>query len=212
MVIAFDAFSTGNDLEPGTSPLTWTHTCSGSDRLLLVIGKGNGVVTSITYNGVSLTKLASAADSSYGTLEIWGLLNPASGSNTVQVNWTGSQFVSMGSVSYTGVAQSGLPDATASNTNQTSVTSIATSITVVKAQCWIVAATICQGGFTITAGTGQTKRYQGLSDNYMVGDSNGGVSPGSNSLTTNFSGTVASSSMVMVSIAPKSSGGFFAFL
>jgi hypothetical protein len=204
--IAFDSYTAGNHVDPGSGTLSWNHTCTGANRVLFVVGKDNAGITGITYNGVAMTRLASVSDPTYGVLAVWGLLNPASGTNSIVATISGTAFIDLSSISYTGMTGLTLPDATATQ-SLLSVSSITTSITTVNANAWVLVATIGQTGFTFSAGSGQTKRgNQSGSDNYMVGDSNGALQPGTHAFTTNTGGTVAGVSMVLVSFAPPSSG------
>ena len=72
-------------------PITDTHTGvvvdSGSNRCLVVLIEGEGAVTggsvqvnSMTYGGVSLTKLDRQAAATWTWAEIWYLVNPTVGS------------------------------------------------------------------------------------------------------------------------------------
>lgn len=210
MPIAFDAYTDGGALAPGSSPLAWNHTCTGSDRLLLVavsIGAAVNTITGVTYNGVALTKLITTDfNGSIGVLEIWGLVNPASGTNSISVAFTGSQFMGASAVSYTGVKQSGLPDAS----NYTDIagvssSSITTAVTTVAATTWIVAATYSNTG-TPSAGTNQTARGTTATRATMLGDTNANQSPGSNSMTTNISPNKSDILQALVSIADVNQG------
>lgn len=64
--------------------LTWTHQCSGDNRILLVgaANRNNNSVDAIavTYNGVNLTKLASHDNGSLHH-SVWALLNPPTNGN-----------------------------------------------------------------------------------------------------------------------------------
>ena len=56
--IAFDATANGQD--SNVASLTWSHTCTGSDLVLIVGvstrgGDGDAVPTGVTYNGVAMT-------------------------------------------------------------------------------------------------------------------------------------------------------------
>lgn len=198
--IAFDAFGAGTTVSPGTGPITWSHTCNGSDRLLLVhmCVQNSNLVTAITYNGVSMTKLLGPTGL-YATQEIWGLLNPATGSNTVSVTFTGNIYVGGCSTSYTGVKQTGLPDASTSG-DATQTTTITATLTTVATRTWMVMNTFANVQ-TPTAGTGQTSRGTLASRQMLVGDSNGDLSPGSNAMTTNGGGGLNNFNCVAVSIA-----------
>lgn len=111
MAIAFDASSSIFNNYANTA--TWSHTCAGTDRILLV---GLGMLgdappthpaVSVTYNGVALTRIR--FDNNTGThTELWYLTNPAAGTASILVThdgtFTTSWFVGMGR-SYTGVHQ-----------------------------------------------------------------------------------------------------------
>ena len=55
MAIAYDATANGTNA-PATGPLTFSHTCSGSNRFLVVgIATFSGdIITGVTYNSVAL--------------------------------------------------------------------------------------------------------------------------------------------------------------
>lgn len=92
----------------GNSPFSISHTCSGSDRYLLVhIATGQNV-SGVTYNGVAMTKLSEIHLTALVDirLQVWGLKNPASGTHNVTVTPSGapdSQRVNVSS--WTGVDQ-----------------------------------------------------------------------------------------------------------
>jgi len=107
--IVFDAVGPG-DFNDDSTTLSWSHTCSGSDRILLVatfdeLGSG-GRISSVKYNSVDLKRFCrifNAIASGIWT-ELWYLENPDTGSNTIDVVFSASVGVKLGiSVSYTGV-------------------------------------------------------------------------------------------------------------
>lgn len=92
-MIAFDAAS-NSGYQAAASSYNWAHVCTGHDRYLVV-----GVamlslaqtVSSITYGGVALTLLGSRSSISGACrIELWGLVAPARGSNTIAVTLTGA--------------------------------------------------------------------------------------------------------------------------
>jgi hypothetical protein len=110
MSVAVDATSTGSG--NNVSSVTVSHTTtSASDRLLLVgvsmDSTGGRTVTSVTYGGQSLTLVgAQAGGANPVRVEIWRLINPASGTANVVVNLSGStDGVSVGATTFTGVDQ-----------------------------------------------------------------------------------------------------------
>jgi len=117
------AYDNASDSTGSGSTLTFSHTVSGTNRILLVgvaVFDSNEAlrpVTSVTYNGVALTKIDDE-DTGAGSserAELWYLVAPATGANNVVITTTGSvtQIVG-GAVSLTGVNQSSPVDAFAS--------------------------------------------------------------------------------------------------
>lgn len=201
MAIAYDAVSSG-ELVPGDSPLTISHICSGTNKLLLVAvshyAAASSVITGITYNGVALTKLSEAPyNTDLAIDQIWGLLNPDTGTHNIVISFSTNTYIRAVGVSYTGVLQSGLPDAQNSATTASAASSISTSVTTVVDNCWV----FCAGLVWTTPGqsTGTTRGTQGASIAY---DSNGPKTPaGSYTCTSTANGSYKISNCV-VSFAP----------
>ncbi|QDV46217.1 hypothetical protein Enr13x_61260 [Stieleria neptunia] len=85
---------------------------AGTDQLLLVSvsfgeDKGNEV-SNITFNGVGLTKIGSRQDADKARVEIWALVNPASGNQTLNVTYSGTahEGAAVGLMSFNDVDQS----------------------------------------------------------------------------------------------------------
>jgi hypothetical protein len=151
----FDAASSTS--ATSVSSLSWSHTCSGNDRLLfVVVGAGssvvgNRVVTSVTYNGVALTQAWALNGPGWVRNEGWYLVAPATGANTVVVTYAGNNLqAAAGGVSFTGVNQTTPVDtaATASgNTgNPTVVVSSATTDIVISGVSSDAQTTLAVGG------------------------------------------------------------------
>lgn len=100
MAATFDAVS--RDVKYGSSQ-TFSHTCSGSDRYLLV-GVSSPYVTGVTYAGTAMSLI-----SSYGTgtaaIRVYGLVAPAAGTNSVVVTLSGTALFNAIGVSLAGVDQ-----------------------------------------------------------------------------------------------------------
>jgi len=201
MALAVDATSKGYNSDAGTT-LTVPHTCSGSNRVLVVTAacQKETSVTGITYNGVAMTLVNSYLTSTYNKLYSYILVAPATGTHDIVLTVAnGGKFRGLIAASYTGAAQSGQPDA--NNTNHTpSATSLTTSVTTVADNSWLIL-----GGFNenydIAAGTDTTVR-ETLFGNFKLFDSNGAKSPpGSYSLQTTVS-PADEIIHVMLSIAP----------
>ncbi len=117
----------------GGSPITFSHTCTGSDLGLIVAvftgGATAGTVSGITYDGVSMTQEATTSTSNRRAV-IFSLINPSTGSNTVSIAYTGNgPEMTEVAVSYTGVDQTDMVEAT--NTDTYSSTSPSLSVTTV---------------------------------------------------------------------------------
>lgn len=184
MAIALDATSSGSG-ENTASPLTVSHIVgSGSNRLLLVAaGASTDVVTGITYAAVAMTQLIKLDNGGQGFSYIYGLLSPATGTADIVMSWSGgAMYPRLVGVSYTGVRQTGLPDATASQFEAGSVTTLTTNVTTVATNTWILMVT--RGANALTASTNQTLRGAPIT-NFIAGDTNANQTPaGSKSMTT----------------------------
>lgn len=199
MAIAIDNHAfLGSDTSTG--PFNSTFVTSGSNRALIVslYYFGGPTITGITYNGISLTLLANVTNSTI-TVQMYGLLNPTLGSNTISISYTGVGSVVAQATSYTGVSQSGLPDAVVTLQQAIGSTSISNNITVIANNSWVITAGESNTGTTPTVGSNITLRDNASA--MAVGDSNGPVSSGSFSQTWNIS-NAASSAMIQVSLAP----------
>lgn len=90
-----DAASTGAGRPNGSGNFTFNHNTANNANRLLVVGVSmnivsnpNATITSITYNGVALTKLGAHNDAGDSRrVEIWYLINPVTGNQTIQVNY-----------------------------------------------------------------------------------------------------------------------------
>lgn len=103
--VAFDASSNGFTDVSDSNTLTVAHTTSGSNRALVVfvyaLTAGN---PSVTYNGVSMTKVASVVYGATKTMSMFVLSNPTSGANNIVVSKT-SSYAGVVAMSFTGAHQ-----------------------------------------------------------------------------------------------------------
>lgn len=146
-----------------TNPETWSHTCSGSDRLL-VVGinhfQNTSTISGVTYNGVSMTQLAtfSPQDRGGSRFSFFYLVGPATGTNTVSVSFSSapSQFGAVGA-SYTGIDQT--PTIQDSDGTNYTAASGSLSFTGLTTGALIVAVGGTQGD-NMNAGSGTTLRVR----------------------------------------------------
>lgn len=109
MAIAHDATSTADD-RIATS-LSFNHTCSGSERALIVVAGGQsadvGDITGVTYNAVSLTNWWDVSANNFLGSTGWHLVAPATGINSCVVTYSGAtDYLRAIANSFTGVDQS----------------------------------------------------------------------------------------------------------
>lgn len=157
MAIAFDAKTATTT--SATSSLTFSHTCSGTNRILFVTSCANtgSTTTGVTYAGVAMTQVGSVTDIG-PTHYLWVLVNPASGANNVVITNSGS--VTAGSaLSFTGAKQTGQPDATSTGTSTTTA-SFSKSVTTVADNCFTVCTSRTGSGNALTGGTNTTVANQ----------------------------------------------------
>jgi hypothetical protein len=203
--IAFDAASSSQ--ADNTSSLTWSHTTSaGSDRILIVgvSSDQNDPVSTITYNGVNLTKLESEKYGFVNKVELWYLVNPSSGTHNVVVTLSSSSDgLGGGAVTYTGVDQS-TPVGTAVKNNGYNLNP---TVTVSSAADELVIDVLCvdDGGATITVGGGQTTRYSSNpSENLGRGSSEPGAASVTMSWTLSNVGSADHWAIIAVALKPVS--------
>lgn len=189
--------------------LSYSHTVSGTNRLLWVGPSGydtGDTVTGVTYNAVSMTLVPSSAVSNGShSVSQYGLVAPATGTNTVLISATGYMTdLGGGSVSFT--------DADQTNPFGTAVTATGNgttpSVNVSSAANEIVidALNILHNG-TLAVGAGQTEQYQGIGG---FGFSKYGASTETGSATTTMSWTNSTAqdwAISAVPVKPLAAGG-----
>jgi hypothetical protein len=133
---SYAAVSVGEITNSGTleaSNVTWSHTVSGSNRLLVVgVGLRNfTTITSVTYGGVALTKANAigAGAGNYARSEIWYLKNPAVGTANIVVTNSATEWMATGAVTFTGVDQT-TPVRASSNDVSSNTSSTTNTLTV----------------------------------------------------------------------------------
>ncbi len=136
--IAFDATANGQD--SNVSSLTWSHTCTGAD-LVLIVGvstrgdDGDAVPDGVTYNGVAMTLIDGQGFATVLFSSLWQLKAPATGANNVVVSWTTNTVrVVGGSMSFTGVDQTNPIDSDNGATGSSTAPSV--TLTTVAANAW----------------------------------------------------------------------------
>src|SRR5260370_6721982 len=185
-------FSGGGTADNGTFP------CTASTATTLTLNNANGVlrtqaatattqafqnVTGITYNGVALTRAGFHNDSTnVRRVEMWYLVAPASGNNSVVVTESivggGSVPTAVGVTTFTGADQTSPIRSFSSNDGS----SDAANVTVTSGPDDLVIGTLAiDGAHTVTSGTGTQVQQWALAtgaaatDVYGYGSTHGGA-------------------------------------
>ncbi len=159
-------------------PCTFSHkvTPVGDNKLLVVAVSAADSVDSVTYNGQSLTQIQDENRGGFHA-ELWYLVNPPAGSNTVNVDMTGTARVVLSAISFTGVHQTSPIDANAGDTGGTSTPSV--NISTNFDNSMIVDVVTARDG-PMVADAGQIERWDDLSNNHAgAGSTKDTVSSGS---------------------------------
>lgn len=160
--IQFDA--TSNSGYQSSSGFSFSHTCSGNNRYLIVgismLSVAGASVSSITYAGNAMTLLGTAVSVS-GTVrtELWGQIAPNTGGNSIAVTLSTSVAWVGGGISLTNVHQTspteGFASATATNVGAADA---AVDVTTAADYDWVID-TVATDDTAITVGAGQTSRW-----------------------------------------------------
>src|SRR6266702_1460528 len=159
-VIGFDAVS-NSGYQTASASYSWNHTTNGANRYLEVdiamLSVAGSSVTSITYGGVAMTFLGAKASASGAvSIEMWGLINPTIGTNSIAVTLS-TGLDSIGSaISLDGVHQVSPTEGfnSASATNIGAADAIV-NVTTVADNDWVIGA-VASSDTSITAN--QTSR------------------------------------------------------
>lgn len=215
MAIAIDSIDAGFfDNSGTTTTFTLAHTCTGSNLTLVVFAViiQPFLFTGITYNGVAMTLQSSnttALTNEYNSY-IFTLINPPTGTHNIvatsnsNIGGTSHQMTMWGA-SYTGTSQTAI-DSSVTVYNIVSASPASVSTTVVASNCWITGFAADANGTTYTAGSGTTT-HVAQNHNMMLGDSNGTVGTGTQTLNWATTATGDHQSRGVVSLAPSAAAG-----
>ncbi len=211
MAIAFDTVTNGGEVT--ATSLTFSHTCTGTNRFLVVDVVGdvtNDTITGVTYAGAAMTLSGKSLVPGNRYHYFWYKLAPASGANNVVVSSSSSVLISARSASYTGCNQSAV-DSNATATTQTN-SQLHSVTTTVVADSWLIGSASENQGNVPIAGIGTTLRNPGgIRGEFQLADSNGEVAAGSRSLqwdgglaTTDWAGAMISINPFATAVIPSS--------
>lgn len=173
-------------VEAAASSVNMNHTVgSGSNRFLIVsvaIERETDRVTAMTYAGQALTFVGTSVDpTTTARVEVWRLIAPATGTNTVSVTFNGLSSVVVAAISFANVNQTTPVAASQFATGNATLTA---SASVASATDHMVLATIAadDAANTVMPGSGQTSRWNVLNAADVIGA--GSTKPGSATSTT----------------------------
>jgi hypothetical protein len=209
---AVDTVSTIKVEPQGSSSKTVSHTTSGSNRLMIIgvsINPDNDqYVTSVTYAGQALTKLAHAVISDDARAELWYRVAPATGTNdaVVTFNRGNEDGGVIGVMTFTGVDQT-----TPFGTHATATgdgTSASVNVSSATGQLVFgVFASEAEDLPTLTVGPGQTEYWNIRSDIHDGAFGGGSTEPGASTVTMSWSLSSADDwAIVAVPIKPAPGG------
>ena len=170
MAVAVDASTSGGILN-NTSSFSWSHTCSGSNRVLVVmiaLYSTSVTISSITYNSNALT-LYNTLSTTNVKLHIYYLIAPSTGTNTLSISLSGSTYGFAGAISFTGAAQSsplGGDQTTTSGIAGSSTVTVSADANKMCCQVTGVDGGGCAISFTVS---GQTAVVNTSDNNFMEG-------------------------------------------
>ena len=140
------AYVNGNTSNAASTTLTYSVTCTGANFLLVDVYYTSSSISSVTYNGVSMT-LANAQTSH----SVYYLANPSSGANNVVVTMAASTNIFSSAVCYSGVATTGNPIVSVGgNGNETFSTTISVGHPPNFSLVSFGASAVIQGGVTLS--------------------------------------------------------------
>ena len=201
--ITFDS-ANSVELPSAATSMSWTHTTGTGDNRILLVSIGvfsragtPATVTSITYGGTALTLLATDVYTTNPQVRsyLYYLLNPPSGTRTISVQFSASTLAIGGSVTYFGVNQTS--PFQASGTSKGAGTTPSISLTATGSYNKVFYASLMSyrisapSQYTITEGSGQTNRWQGIAYTYKGRGSEKTVTSGSVSMSWTLSRTAS---------------------
>lgn len=202
MAIAYQAQSTGSVFF--STSLTFSHTPSGTDRVLIVsvTSLDTSATITATFNGVSMTQIATLDNNGVYRQTAFYLVNPSATTANVVVTSTVTDIIRACAVTYSGAQQdSSVIDGSNSGFNDGVI--LNTTITTSNSGTWGIS---CVGGEeTPPVPDSQTSRSVSSDEGARIADTNGAMSVGSNTATLPSNGGFAAHSNIFFGI--KESAG-----
>jgi hypothetical protein len=164
MAIAYDTVSSQAAASTNlTTDLSWSHTCASGATLVVIVATQTGTninPTSVTYNGSAMTLVATQGNANPNLqLAMYYHATPASGSNTVNVSWSGATVARSGGIALSVTGADSSP-AGNNSSNAQATTTPSLNLTTGTGNSWVI------NGFEVggspeeptATGTNQTRR------------------------------------------------------
>lgn len=198
--IATDAVADGN-FQTSASPLTWNHAYNGN-LLIVPVYRVENSISSVTYDGVALTKAATVLSSvTAHELTFWYLIGGANGTKQIAVTPSAGSFVAAVSASYTGADQTAQPDNFATENSGASTSAYRVSLTPNVDNCWILL--VGENDEVFNSQTNCVVRQLNAVSSFALFDTNGPISPAaSTTLGWDVTFVTTKAISIIASIAP----------
>jgi hypothetical protein len=203
MAIALDVTASG--AQTATSPITWSHTTTGVNVVLIVyILVNTATQPTCTYNGNAMTAITHESNiggGGYTLYSFYQAVGAGVGNQTISCSNIGTDMYGL-SESISGASQSGIPDASNASVDSNAAAAWTTTITTVANNDWLLLGSYDSTNDIDSAGSGTVKRLANF-NGFVEWDSNAAVGTGSQSL--NFTGPTSHNfGYVMLALAPAS--------
>lgn len=184
-MIAFDN-QLNTQVDGSVTSVTRSFTVTGSNCAVVSHALTTSVadMTSITYNGVTLTKIGETNINAFST-ETHFLVNASTGANNMVWNNGSSTTFVTNATSYNGVRNTAYTPA--SNTATATSSTMSGSLTTTVANSWIVTTSRTGSGYPNATGTNYVREAYNTSNGVHGGSSQAALAAGSNSVSVGIS-------------------------
>lgn len=191
-----------NDTGTGsTITKSFTVGANSNRGLVLFLLTSGTSATSVTYNGVALTKIdSSGVTGATNFLETWYLSAPATGANNLVINFSGSRTAYWNIYSYYNVSQSGQPEVNSTGIGSSGSSSV--SVTPLTNGALIAGAGYLAGA-TASGSIFTNNKITNAANTNLFSSDSGGIFPQSSQTlsTSGGSGNVAVNVLVLAPVA-----------
>lgn len=151
--IVFD-FAANVGATGGSTELT-SFTNNGDILFVMVTAsQGDTISSAPTYNGVSMTLLATLPSTTTWAAKVYYLIGPAMGTHNISVTMAGTHTGGGIAVSYLHTSQTSQPDASSASGSTTTTTHFTQSLITTQPNCYVIWFVLEESGLALTPDTG----------------------------------------------------------